>query len=238
MQAMAGGSSSRGKRRVRGEGEEQVPTNTVKLGDVIYIKIHHGSWWPAQVVDENSVSESNKPSKGSEGEVLVRIYGSSTYLYADPVKSRHQFEEKLKWSKSSKTEIFMQSLEKDLPSSKKASGSSGSGSKTRANVRKNSKESEKQKDVEGSNSKTQEQDKETSNSPEPDSPLIIGVRLLRPRKDRNQGSPSPSANKKDRGKGKGKGKSHKQDEVEKKRQRSPTDNYDNDPSDQPTETAS
>lgn len=32
-------------------GGEHVTTNLVALGDVIFIKLHGGSWWPAQVFE-------------------------------------------------------------------------------------------------------------------------------------------------------------------------------------------
>ncbi|XP_057432901.1 uncharacterized protein LOC130725715 [Lotus japonicus] len=113
-----------GKKEISEEGGGEVQ---VALGDVIYVKLPSGSWWPGQVVDENSVPERVKPSKRSAGEVLVRVYGSYTYLYADPAKSRLEFEEILKLNNGSHQQILLQSLEKDL-SSTKSSRSKGSSS--------------------------------------------------------------------------------------------------------------
>ncbi|XVE55599.1 hypothetical protein DITRI_Ditri03aG0171900 [Diplodiscus trichospermus] len=63
----------------------------VSLGEVIWVKLHENLWWPAQVVDDRSVSESCKPGNRSQGEVLVRLYGSYEYLYADPMKDYSEF---------------------------------------------------------------------------------------------------------------------------------------------------
>nr|AFK48621.1 unknown [Lotus japonicus] len=124
------GMKKSGKNQIsEGGGEVQVA-----LGDVIYVKLHGSSWWPGQVVDDNSVSESVKPSKRSAREVLVRLYGSYTYLYADPAKSRSEFEEILKLNNGSHQQILLQSLEKDLPSTK-SSRAEGSSSKTKGTPR-------------------------------------------------------------------------------------------------------
>ncbi|KAI4337603.1 hypothetical protein L6164_015998 [Bauhinia variegata] len=227
MQTMESGGSSRGKNRRRREGEDHVATNSVKLGDVIYIKLRGGSWWPAQAVDENSVSESSKPRKKSAAEILVRIYGSCLYLYADPIKSHCEFEEILKQNNNSYKEILLQALEQDLPRTK-LSRSSGSRSKTKANVRKTSKESGKLKDLEANSSKAQKNarrssdqnnvestsevdeyingEKERSNNSGQDEPPIT-ARSLRPRENLKQRI--PNAKKED------KGKSPKQCEVKK-----------------------
>ncbi|KAI9097636.1 hypothetical protein K1719_025407 [Acacia pycnantha] len=101
-----------------GEVREQVTTNVVALGDVIFVKPHGGSWWPALVVDKNTVTKSARPGERSAGKVRVRLYGSSQYLYVDPIKCRSEFEKTLKQHNGSYREIFQQSLEKALPSSK------------------------------------------------------------------------------------------------------------------------
>ncbi|KAF1893227.1 hypothetical protein Lal_00001673 [Lupinus albus] len=96
-----------GKSKVSEGGEEQVTLDSVALGDMIWIKLRHGSWWPAQVVDAKSVNKSMKPRKRSSGEVL--ILKNNNYSYRD---------------------ILQQSLEKDLPS-KKSSRSKGSSSESK-----------------------------------------------------------------------------------------------------------
>ncbi|KAK7351552.1 hypothetical protein VNO77_11096 [Canavalia gladiata] len=128
-------------------------SDSVSVGDVIYIKLRSGSWWPAQVVDENTVNRSVKPSKRSPGEVLVRVYGSYAYSYADPIKCRSKFEKILKHNDGSLRKILLQSLEEDLPSTKfrrskgSSSKSKGTSSKKSAGKRKSNKEDEAQNEV-------------------------------------------------------------------------------------------
>ncbi|MED6109302.1 hypothetical protein PIB30_032171 [Stylosanthes scabra] len=117
--ASGDGASSKGK------GKETAAEPAVALGDVIYIPLRGNSkWWPAQVIDENSVDESLKPRKRGK-EVLVRVYGSYCYKYVDPVKCAAGFENVLKKNEGSLQNILQASLEKDLPSMKsKPKGSS------------------------------------------------------------------------------------------------------------------
>uniref|UniRef100_A0A2P2JWI0 Uncharacterized protein LOC103319536 n=1 Tax=Rhizophora mucronata TaxID=61149 RepID=A0A2P2JWI0_RHIMU len=61
-------------------------------GDLLWVKLGGGSWWPALVVDEDTVSGSSKPGNKSIGDVLVRLYGSYEYLYVDPIEHRSEFE--------------------------------------------------------------------------------------------------------------------------------------------------
>ncbi|GAY41498.1 hypothetical protein CUMW_059920 [Citrus unshiu] len=69
-------------------------------GDVTWAKLRGNIWWPAVVVDENTVSECNKPSKRASGGVLVRLYGSYEYLYVDPIKFHLEFQKDLSHMKS------------------------------------------------------------------------------------------------------------------------------------------
>ncbi|KAK6245769.1 hypothetical protein QUC31_000546 [Theobroma cacao] len=85
----------------------------VSLGGLIWVKLHGNSWWPAVVVDENSVNGSSKPGNRSEAEVLVRLYGSYEYLYADPMKYYSEFKMVLQQNNGSCREIFDRSLEQD-----------------------------------------------------------------------------------------------------------------------------
>ncbi|KAK7282887.1 hypothetical protein RIF29_11991 [Crotalaria pallida] len=119
-----------GKKQVSEGVEEQAKTNSVALGDLIWIKFRNGSWWPAQVVDAKSVHKSVKPKKKSAGEILVRQYGSYKYSYVDPIQCRSELEIVLKNNNGSYRDIFQQALEKDLPS-KKSSRSKGSSSKSK-----------------------------------------------------------------------------------------------------------
>ncbi|XP_019438502.1 PREDICTED: histone-lysine N-methyltransferase TRX1-like isoform X2 [Lupinus angustifolius] len=127
--------SESGKSKVSEGGGEQVKTDSIAFGDVIWIKLRHGSWWPAQVVDAKSVDKSMKPRKRSVGDVLVRLYGSYKYSYVDPIQSRSEFETILKSNNGSYRDILLQSLEKDLPSNK-SSKSKGSSSKGTPSKRK------------------------------------------------------------------------------------------------------
>ncbi|KAJ0026092.1 hypothetical protein Pint_08465 [Pistacia integerrima] len=83
----------------------------VMLGDIIWVKLQSNSWWPAQVVDENTVSESNKPDDKAVGAALVRLYGTYEYLYVDLIKSRLEFQIVLEQNNGSHREIFEKALE-------------------------------------------------------------------------------------------------------------------------------
>ncbi|KDO81160.1 hypothetical protein CISIN_1g0250492mg [Citrus sinensis] len=83
-------------------------------GDVTWAKLRGNIWWPAVVVDENTVSECNKPSKRASGGFLVRLYGSYEYLYVDPIKFHLEFQKVLEQSNGSHREIFEKALEQDL----------------------------------------------------------------------------------------------------------------------------
>ncbi|KVI06757.1 uncharacterized protein LOC112509757 [Cynara cardunculus var. scolymus] len=106
--------SKAGKETVNGQ-----PTKEVIFADLIWVKLHEASWWPAQVVDENSVSSANKPStssKGSSSDVLVRLYGSYVYKYVDINRSRAEFKNILVENNFNHDDILKKSLEQDLAS--------------------------------------------------------------------------------------------------------------------------
>ncbi|KAF5942688.1 hypothetical protein HYC85_020330 [Camellia sinensis] len=86
----------------------------VVLGDLIWVRLRGSSWWPAQVVDENTVTRRNKPRNGSVGKVLVRLYGSYKYMYVDPMTCRSGFENILKENNGNYREILEKTLEQDL----------------------------------------------------------------------------------------------------------------------------
>ncbi|CAM8945764.1 unnamed protein product [Rhodiola kirilowii] len=92
----------------------------VKLGDLIWVKLHPSSWWPAQVIDADTVSEEIKPCERSVGEVLVRVYGSYIYLYVDPSESRFEFDKTLTLYNGDYHQILKESLDKDRPHSSKS----------------------------------------------------------------------------------------------------------------------
>lgn len=83
-------------------------------GDVIWVKLDESSWWPAQVFDEDSMNGTCSPIKKADGEVLVRLYGSYTYLYVDPITSHSEFVSKLQENNGKYHEIMMETLNKDL----------------------------------------------------------------------------------------------------------------------------
>ncbi|XP_048130791.1 uncharacterized protein LOC115739525 [Rhodamnia argentea] len=102
------------------EGTSTQLKGEVLPGSLIWVRLNGDSWWPAQVVDGDSVSESNKPSNRLAGEVLVRLYGSYKYLYADPLKCQYEFESVLKQDNGSYHHVFVKALERELPSSTSA----------------------------------------------------------------------------------------------------------------------
>ncbi|XP_072977327.1 uncharacterized protein [Typha angustifolia] len=81
-----------------------------KPGDITWIKIHD-SWWPAQVLDEESVGD--KPQKTVIDESLVRLYGTYDYLYVDILKCCAEFESMLKQENKTMREVFQKSLKQD-----------------------------------------------------------------------------------------------------------------------------
>nr|GEV89868.1 hypothetical protein [Tanacetum cinerariifolium] len=103
-----------GKDTVNGE-----PSKDLVFGEILWVKLHEGSWWPAQIVDENCVSSVNKPSsKQSSSDTLLRLYGSYTYKYVDVHSSRAEFKRILLEKNFHYAGIIKKSLEEDLPSFK------------------------------------------------------------------------------------------------------------------------
>ncbi|XP_020107875.1 uncharacterized protein LOC109723793 isoform X2 [Ananas comosus] len=89
-----------------------------RSGDITWIKISDHSWWPSQVVDEESVA--NKPKKKAKDEVLVRIYGTCKYFYVDPLKFISEFESVRKRENISTRELLKKTLEQDISKMKSA----------------------------------------------------------------------------------------------------------------------
>ncbi|XP_068312560.1 uncharacterized protein [Pyrus communis] len=106
----------------------------VKLADLIWVKISGGSWWPAQVVDDNNVSNKNKPSKRSAEKVLVRLYGSYKYRHAPYLIILTELLnfQILKQNNGCYREILLKALEQ--VSSPKSDISKKQGSKSKENV--------------------------------------------------------------------------------------------------------
>ncbi|KAG5034448.1 hypothetical protein JHK87_009358 [Glycine soja] len=142
-----------GSKSGKSEISEGGANDSVAVGDVIFVKLRGSSWWPVQVVDENSVNKSVKPSKRTKrlpGDILVRHYGSYTYSYADPIKCRDEFKRILECNDGSLKKVLLQTLEQDLPSTKsrRSKGSSskpkGTSSKDAAGKRKSNWEDKEQ----------------------------------------------------------------------------------------------
>ncbi|KAM0948980.1 putative DNA (cytosine-5-)-methyltransferase [Dioscorea sansibarensis] len=85
-------------------------------GDTLWTKVNGCSWWPAQVVNDKSIS--HKYKRRAEGEVLVRLYGTYEYVYVDPVKSHSEFANKLKQENSNNREVLQKALEEVLSHAK------------------------------------------------------------------------------------------------------------------------
>ncbi|XP_022766424.1 DNA (cytosine-5)-methyltransferase 3B-like [Durio zibethinus] len=128
------GSKIHDKNNGEGESAALQLEGEVSRGDLIWVKLHGNSWWPALVIDENSVSESSKPGNRSQGEVLVRLYGSHEYLYADPMKYYSEFKIILEQNNGSCYDILDKALEQDC-SHRKSIKPKGQGSKSAANRR-------------------------------------------------------------------------------------------------------
>ncbi|XP_062098796.1 uncharacterized protein LOC133804668 [Humulus lupulus] len=105
-----------GRNHVSKESTKEVAVNhwgkkvRINPSDIIWVKNRGGSWWPGQVVDENLISETSKPGNRSAGEVLVRLYGTYTYLYVDPTKFISEFDTVLKQNNNSHGKIFLKAL--------------------------------------------------------------------------------------------------------------------------------
>ncbi|MED6194283.1 hypothetical protein PIB30_027129 [Stylosanthes scabra] len=149
-------------RAARGKGKETAaaaePEVQVALGDVIYIPLRGNSkWWPAQVIDEDSVSENLRPRKRAK-EVLVRVYGAYIFKYVDPTKCAAGFEKVLKKNGGSIPNILQASLEKDLPSMKSQPKGSSSKTKGASSSRKRKSTAKDNKQDEAKSQKPNEED--------------------------------------------------------------------------------
>ncbi|KAL2498083.1 PWWP domain-containing protein [Abeliophyllum distichum] len=91
-----------------------ITSRGLNLGNLVWVQLHCSSWWLAQAVDENSVSDKHKPRNKSAGEVLVRLYGSYKYLYVDPITSHGKFEDKLEAYSGNYMDILKEALKQEL----------------------------------------------------------------------------------------------------------------------------
>ncbi|PHU20067.1 hypothetical protein BC332_11218 [Capsicum chinense] len=85
----------------------------VDFGNLIWVQLNGQSWF-GQVVDEKAVGGNKKPTKKVAGEVLVRLYGSYTYLYVDPIKSQLEYEKIMEKYHGSLINILGEALKQDL----------------------------------------------------------------------------------------------------------------------------
>ncbi|KAL4334253.1 hypothetical protein GQ457_07G024160 [Hibiscus cannabinus] len=129
-QATEGNSTAGGKINDNNEWEKESASRLVgdvSLGDLIWIKLHGNSWWPAVVVDEKSVSESSKPGSKSRGKALcvyMEAMSSQFFvslldycvslrkiLYADPMKYHSEFKTILEQKNGNCYDILDKTLE-------------------------------------------------------------------------------------------------------------------------------
>lgn len=100
------------------EGNKEVAINQSiwkpDYGDLLWVRLHGSSWWPAQVVDESTVSAIHQPRKRREGEILVRLYGSYKYSFINPISSLLEFKDTLEKYSGSYNAILEESLKQDL----------------------------------------------------------------------------------------------------------------------------
>ncbi|KAL8162389.1 hypothetical protein V2J09_013878, partial [Rumex salicifolius] len=106
---------------------------TLKPGDITWVKLRGYSWWPAQVVDEKSVSENCKPRRMVKRAVLLRLYGSYEYTYhLEPVKSLMEFKNILEQQNTTSLDMFQKSIDQVmLNSSDESDNNSDSGENKR-----------------------------------------------------------------------------------------------------------
>ncbi|XP_055824992.1 uncharacterized protein LOC129893478 isoform X2 [Solanum dulcamara] len=100
----------------RGIGEDVALNKSsmeVDFGNLIWVQLN-GQSWLGQVVDEKVVGGNKKPTKKVAGEVLVRLYGSYTYLYVDPIKSQLEYEKIIERYNGSLVNILGEALKQDL----------------------------------------------------------------------------------------------------------------------------
>lgn len=92
----------------------QLRQECTTLGDIVWVKIRAGSWWPAQVVDRRCKNHSNNTNNILKVKIQVRLYGSCQFMHVDPTKYRFEFEKVLKEHNWNLTEILNKTLEQDL----------------------------------------------------------------------------------------------------------------------------
>eukprot|EP01018_Ginkgo_biloba_P029693 Gb_27018 [translate_table: standard] len=83
-------------------------------GYMLWAKMNRSSWWPAQIVDERTVSEKNIVNQKIKGGVLIRFYGSYDFAWVDPLADLSQFEESFKEPNCNPLRVFQKALEEVL----------------------------------------------------------------------------------------------------------------------------
>ncbi|RZC62904.1 hypothetical protein C5167_024648 [Papaver somniferum] len=156
----------------------------LKLGEVIWVKTNPSSWWPGQIVDAFTVSGTRIPKKREAGEVLVRLYGTYTYLYWNPKKYLGELMEALKVNDGSSTKMFQKALQQEIVYTRSSSLK-----------RKYSDHKENAKDGDLSDRKLK-QNKEDNIQKQDNSSTVpkVSSRELRTRKDKGQSGKQDGAN--------------------------------------------
>lgn len=101
------------ERGIRDDASLNKSSMEVDFGNLIWIQLN-GQSWLGQVVDEKAVGGNKKPTKKVAGEVLIRLYGSYTYLYVDPIKSQLEYEKIIEEYHGSLINILGEALKQDL----------------------------------------------------------------------------------------------------------------------------
>ncbi|XP_065848375.1 uncharacterized protein [Euphorbia lathyris] len=97
--------------REKHDGEGVVAEEAV-IGDITWVKLCSGSWWPALVVGGNSYGS----NEDVRVRVRVRLYGSYEYILVDPTKWHSEFQIALNENNGCYQEILRKALEQDISS--------------------------------------------------------------------------------------------------------------------------
>ncbi|WCJ43465.1 hypothetical protein M5689_024201 [Euphorbia peplus] len=135
---MEGKSCESNRQKHNGEGPVAEYSNgKPMIGDITWVKLSTGSWWPALVVGGDDFSD------GLTEDVRVRLYGSYEYMLVDPTKWHFEFQITLKENNGCYQDILRKALEQDMSSSEsdqvrgKRSKSKGTSGKRVSQKRKN-----------------------------------------------------------------------------------------------------
>ncbi|MCL7027671.1 hypothetical protein MKW94_019037 [Papaver nudicaule] len=147
----------------------------LKLGAVIWVKTNPSSWWLGQIVDAHIVRGTREPKKKEAGEILVRLYGTYTYLYWNPTKYRDELMEALKQNDGSSRKMFEKALQQEIVYTR-----------SNSSKRKYSDHKEKAKDEDPSGKQSKPNKDDDINKQQDNSSTVpkVSTRELRPRKDK------------------------------------------------------